>query len=144
MIEFFEPCTPPKATAQQQKVAIICGKVRKYDPKNVKDAKKMLSNLLSKHAPESPVEGEVMLEVEWRYPMRKSEPKRRREAAESKNLPCGTRPDCDNILKSFCDELTKAGFLHDDSQIADLRFKKCWSLQSGIYLKLTKIIDFMD
>ena len=44
-------CNPPTVTAQEKKVTIICGKPRFYEPKQLKDTKQMLINLLKDHAP---------------------------------------------------------------------------------------------
>lgn len=140
-MNFFIPCIPPKATAQQQKTAVIGGKVRKYDPANVKQAKQGLLTLLLQHQPDEPFAGPIKLEVEWHYPLRKSETKARRQLAAFKPLPCFTRPDCDNLLKAFCDQLTTARFMNDDAQIADVHFRKFWSQTPGIKVTITNISE---
>jgi hypothetical protein len=56
-------------------------------------------------------------------------------------IPCDTRPDCDNLCKILFDAMTRLGFWGDDSQIADLRFVKCWGDTAGIGVMADEISD---
>ena len=47
-----------------------------------------------------------------------------------------TKPDTDNLLKMLKDEMTKAGFWEDDSQVASEVVEKFWSEISGIYVEI--------
>lgn len=129
IIQFKIDCIPPKATAQQKKIAMIGGKPRMYDPKNVKSAKQDMLSLLTPHKPTVPFEGPVRLSIVWIYPWRKSEPKKNRTEGYK---PCDTRPDCSNLVKAFEDCMTRIGFWNDDSQVFDLKFSKYWGDKPGI------------
>lgn len=132
-LSFRLDCVPPKATAQQAKIAMIGGRPRKYDPANVKAAKSDLLNLLLPHAPSRPFEGPLKVSVCWEYPWRKSESKKARLAGSK---PCDTRPDIDNLCKSFFDAMTRARFWNDDSQVSSLVWRKMWSDDSGITVQI--------
>jgi crossover junction endodeoxyribonuclease RusA len=132
MIKFRIDCNPPKATSQQKGVMVIAGKPRYFKRKHVQQAEQDLTALLMPHRPAKPLCGPVRLMVVWAYPWRKSESKRNRARGW---LPCDTRPDCDNLSKLFCDAMTRLGFWGDDSQVADLRFRKQWSDHAGIYVE---------
>ena len=133
---FHVDCIPPKTTAQQKRFAKVGNFMRAYDPKKVKDARSLLVGLLATHRTEQPFMGPVSLNVTWAYPWRKSEPKKNRVNGWK---PCDTRPDCDNLLKAFCDALTSLSFWNDDSQIAEVRFQKRWSDRPGISVTIKSI-----
>lgn len=136
------PITPPKATAQQQKTAVIGGKPRRYDPKNVAAAKHTLLTLLLQHRPSSPIEGPVRLSVAWVYPFLKKHLNSKGELKEGifDGEPCVTRPDCDNLSKALCDQMTSAGYWRDDSQVALGSIAKCYGATPGIYIRIEPII----
>ena len=92
--------------------------------------------LLMPHRPLVPLEGAIFMEVDWVYPWRKSEPKKNRATGR---LPCCTRPDADNLMKFFADICQRLGFYLDDSQIADLRFRKWWGDSPGIGVKMGRV-----
>lgn len=135
-LSFWINCIPPKATAQMQKTAVINGHVRKYDPKNVKQAKSDLFSMLHPRSPEKPIEGPVRLSVVWAYPWRKSEPKKNRVNGWR---PCDTRPDCSNLTKALEDTMTRCGYWNDDSQVAALSFEKKWSDTPGIGITVERM-----
>lgn len=114
---------PPKATAQMAKFAARGGMVRKYDPPNVKAAKALLYAELSRIAPAEPYKGAHRLSIKWVNTYRKGEPKKNRVGL----IPNDKRPDYDNLIKGFQDEMTRAGFFTDDSIIYDGGLKKFWS-----------------
>lgn len=131
-IEFWVPCVPPKGT-HQQNVRIFRsadGKSFIGKSKTSKAARdeRSLLELMRPHAPDAPMAGPVRLRVTWRYPYRKSEPQKRRIG----NLPCNTRPDCDNLLKGLSDILTRLGFWTDDAQVSSVTFRKEWGSRPGI------------
>jgi len=140
MIDFFIPCNPPKSTAQgssrimkRKNGQMFVG--RCANSKAAK-AKANLLTLLHPHRPETPLEGPLLLVVDWRYAWRKSEPKKNR--AEGWKY-CDTRPDVDNLCKMLLDAMTTAGFWNDDSQIAKLSFTKEWSNYSGIGIRIQQL-----
>lgn len=138
MISFYIRCDPPRSTAQQQKTTCVGGKPRKYDPPQLRAAKQSILAMVTPYAPDEPLTGPLKITIKWCYPLRKSEPKKRRELAEFKDLPCNTRPDVDNLQKGFFDQMTKAGFWQDDSQLAHVDFYKCWGSKPGITVKIER------
>jgi Holliday junction resolvase RusA-like endonuclease len=42
-------------------------------------------------------------------------------------LPCGSKPDADNVAKLALDALVKAGVVWDDAGVVDLRVRKVWA-----------------
>ena len=140
MIEFFVTCIPPKST-QQHNVRIFRGKtgkafIGKSKTNKAAQAQQHLAALLSPHAPEKPLDGPLSMTVTWSYPWRKSEPKKNRIAGAR---PCDTRPDVDNLTKGLCDTMTRCGFWNDDSQIAELTFRKNWADRPGIQIAISKL-----
>lgn len=138
-ISFFIGCIPPKGT-HQQNVRIFKGKTgrsfigRSKTNKAARD-EQSLTQLLQPHAPDQPFQGPVTLQVTWDYPYRKSEPKKNR----GRPIPCDTRPDCDNLMKGLCDIMTRLAFWNDDSQVADVSFRKRWNEVPGIAISISPI-----
>lgn len=42
-------------------------------------------------------------------------------------LPCGSKPDADNVAKLALDALVKAAVVWDDALVVDLRCRKVWA-----------------
>ena len=110
-------CNPPTVTAQEKKVTIICGKPRFYEPKQLKDTKQMLINLLKDYAPNEPFSGALMLEVIWKFARNKS---------HKHNEWRTTKPDTDNLQKMLKDCMTKTGYWKDDAQVVVEHVEKLW------------------
>ena len=137
MIEFFIPCVPPKVTAQSATRILknkagnmFIGKIEKGLA-----TRNELMWLLAPHRPDTPFKNAVKLTVEWVYPYLKTTRKR----DIGKNIPCITRPDCDNLCKFLCDCLTRCRFWLDDSQVWSLNFSKYYSENCGIRIKIEEI-----
>ena len=137
-IEFWVECIPPKATAQASSMIMRRKDGTPFIGKAKRGAKTRdeLMTLLMPFRPIVPLDGSIYLEVDWVYPWRKSEPKKNRVDGK---LPCCTRPDADNLLKFFADILGRLGYYLDDSQIADLRFRKWWGDKVGIGVKMGRL-----
>ncbi len=135
MIKVILPIVPPKGTAQQQKTAVIGGKVRKYDPKSVKQAKALMTQLLAPHKPASPLEGALSLCLRFVYPYRVADRKNAQGADIFKN----TQPDCDNLTKGLQDVLEKLEYFNNDGQIAKLEVTKVWGMEPRIIVNLSKL-----
>lgn len=139
-IEFKLDCIPPKATAQGSS-RIMKRKngqmfVGKSANSNATKAKRMLMALMTPHVPSKPLDGPLMLEVQWGYPWRKSEPRKNRVRGYKH---CDTRPDADNLCKMLMDCLGGSGFFNDDGQIAKLNFSKWWCEHPGIWIKIEQL-----
>lgn len=125
-MEFFIPCTPPTATAQEKQVTIRNGKPVFYEPARLKQAKRELISWLAPHAPQSPMTGAVYLEVHWYFPCGKT---------HLDGSWRTTRPDTDNLEKMLKDCMTKTGFWHDDAQVVYEKVEKKWSSLPGIKIR---------
>jgi Holliday junction resolvase RusA-like endonuclease len=129
MITFHLPITPPKATSQTKRLVMVGGKPRFFAKKEHQSAENDLTLLCSRFAPAEPLTGPLMLRVDFVFPWRKSETKRRMALG---SVPNDSRPDCDNLVKLIADVLTKLRFYNDDGQVADLHVTKAWGDQVGI------------
>jgi Holliday junction resolvase RusA-like endonuclease len=136
MIQFHLPITPPKATSQTKRLVMVGGKPRFFAKKAHREAEDDLLTLCMPYAPPEPLQGPLALSVDFVFPWRKSESKRR---AAMGLLPCDTRPDCDNLVKLVGDVLTKLRFYGDDGQIADLHVRKFWGDRVGIRVGIEEI-----
>jgi Holliday junction resolvase RusA-like endonuclease len=136
MISFHLPIIPPKATSQTKRLVMIGGKPRFFATKGHQEAEHSLLALCAQHAPSDPLQGPLRLDVQFVFPWRKSETKRRRALGI---IPCDTRPDCDNLVKLVADVLTKLRFYGDDGQIADLSVSKAWGDRVGITINISSL-----
>ena len=136
MISFHLDIIPPTATSQTKRLVMVAGKPRFFPKKEHAKAESSLIALCKPHAPADPLDGPILLEVDFIFPWRASETKRRREW---KQLPNDKRPDCDNLVKLVGDVLTKLDFYNDDGQVADLRVRKFWGESPGIGIQISPI-----
>lgn len=137
-IAFHIPCVPPKSTHQQNVRIFRRGSkpfIGKSKTNKAAQAEASLIALLKPHAPLAAMQGALRLSVRWTYPYRKSEPKKNRLA----DLPCTTRPDCDNLTKGLQDIMSTLGFWNDDAQVAQLHFSKWWGEAPGIQVTVTQL-----
>ena len=129
---------PPRSTHQmRQRLYTVGGKARMYTSRTNKAAveSQTLLELIRPHRPAEPMTGPLRLCVSWYYPYRKSEPKKNR----TEDLWCDTRPDCDNLTKGLCNILTTLQFWGNDSQVANLQFKKKWVETPRIEILIRKL-----
>lgn len=136
MITFHIPITPPKATSQTKRLVMVGGKPRFFPKKEHQAAENDLMVLMAQHAPSSPMTGPLRLSVDFVFPWRKSETKRRMACGK---LPNDARPDCDNLVKLVSDVLTKLRFYGDDGQVSVLHVYKHWGDRVGITVSITPI-----
>ncbi|MBQ0113380.1 MAG: RusA family crossover junction endodeoxyribonuclease [Bacteroidales bacterium] len=135
MMEFFIKCNPPKTTAQATTRVFknkYTGKMFIGKSEKGRGVREELMALLRPYTPEKPIDKPIRMVVEWGYPYLKSVRKR----DIGKILPCTSRPDCDNLAKFFLDCLTRLGFWTDDSLVYDLRFRKFYTQDAGIGVKI--------
>lgn len=124
MIEFFCPMVPPRATAQQKRVA-AGGRV--YEDGALAEARDKLLGAFQPHAPSSPMDGALELELVFCFPTR---------GARRQFEPKTTRPDCDNMAKVPTDCLQRLGFIADDARIWHLDVRKVWADPAGIFVRI--------
>lgn len=140
MIAFHLPIVPPKATSQSagKRIAIINGRPMFFKNKAAAGAEHDLLVLCAPYKPTEPIAGPVRLQVDFVWPWRKSEPKRRLALGRVHHT---TKPDCSNVIKMLEDCLTKLGFWHDDGQVASLVVTKAWGDRVGIYVAIEAIAE---
>ena len=139
-MEFFIKCNPPKTTAQATTRIFknkYTGKMFIGKTDKAKSTREELMALLRPYVPEKPFGEPLQVVVEWGYPYLKSV----RKKDIGKMLPVITRPDADNLLKFLCDCMTRAGFWVDDSIVWDLRFRKFYTDNAGIGIKIEKFSE---
>lgn len=136
MIRFRLKITPPKTTSQTKRLVMIGGKPRFFAKKEHQAAENDLMSLCAAHAPSEPLSGPVRLRVDFVFPWRKSEAKKRIALGQ---IPNDARPDCDNLVKLIGDVLTKLRFYNDDGQVAQLHVTKCWGNNVGIAVQIENI-----
>jgi len=140
-ITIHAPCVPPKTTASSGQRVITnktTGKsfIGQYEKSKAKQAKNTLIGLLLPFQPADPLEGPVRIDVTWRHPWRKSEPKKNR--ADGWRW-CDKRPDADNLLKFLFDVLTTLRFWNDDGQAAQVIVNKEWGDEPGIHIEMEEL-----
>ena len=140
MIDFFVNCIPPKST-HQAALRILKRRdgtqfVGKFASSKGKHVQAELITLFTPYRPMTPMQGPIILIVNWNYPWRKSEKKINRARGI---MPCDVRPDCDNLAKFVCDIFTRLAFWNDDGQVYSLTFQKWWSDTPGIGIRIDPI-----
>lgn len=145
MIQFHLAIVPPKATSQSAGKRMVIPKDRNGRVvgrpmffKNTKSqgAENDLTMLCSQHAPEAPIEGPVRLHVDYVWPWRKTEPKKRVALGR---VPHTSKPDSSNAVKMLEDVLTKLRFWNDDGQVSELIVSKAWGDRVGITVTITPL-----
>ena len=122
MISFRLDCIP---TAQARvRHAVRCGHSVAYKSAGQKSAEAVLDVLLSKCAPEKPLDGPLVLEFVAGMSIPTSTPKKQREAMLRGEIAHTKKPDLDNMAKQLKDAMTRAGFWGDDKQVVALRCSK--------------------
>lgn len=132
-IEFFIPLEKiPTATGQQKKITWShkknCPII--YDAPLLREAKEIFKSNLYKYKPDKPLIGPLRLITKWCYGT-----KDKTKFGQYKD----TKPDTDNIIKAFKDQMTKLRFWEDDAQVASEITEKFWNDVVGIYVKLEKL-----
>ena len=127
MIEFFMNMKPPTATHQMKQVRVVNGKPKFYEPRRVAEARALYRAHLAAHRPDAPLTGPVQLVTKWCY-------ENRHKPTNDTNRYKPTKPDTDNMIKLLKDEMTRAGFWHDDAQVASEVTEKFWATPPGIYV----------
>lgn len=134
LMAFFAACDPTDSTAQQKGVRIVNGKPMFFTKAKVKKAEQQIARLFAPYVPPAPLEGPLVVEVEFIYPWRKGEAKSVK--GYWKCRPKDTKPDVENAFKSVGDQMTKLKFWGDDSQIARLVLVKVWADEPGIRVNI--------
>lgn len=113
---FYLHITP---TAQQRpRHARVGGHDVTYKSKGQKANECLLEACLFPYVPQKPFIGPVELSFCAIFPVPRSWPKKRREAALRGKIWHTSKPDTDNLAKQLKDAMTRMGFWADDRQVA--------------------------
>ena len=118
---------------------VVRGRPMFFKSNHAKEAEGDLMSLCAPYAPKEPLQGAVALYVDFTFPWRKSEPKRRIALGR---VPHTSRPDCSNLIKMIEDVMTKLRFWTDDSCVAHLVISKGWGDNVGISVEVVQIPEF--
>lgn len=130
MIEFFMAMRIPTTTHQMHKVSKSSGKIRFYEPQELRDARNKFRAYLGKYRPGKPLRGALRLSTKWLFPPGKS---------HKPNTWKTTRPDTDNLIKLLRDCMTAEGFWQDDAQVASELTEKFYGEHEGIYVRVEEM-----
>lgn len=140
MIQFFANGIPkgqprPRAFARKLGEKFVA---RMYDAGTAEAWKSQVAAVALSHRPRSPVEGPVILRLEFRFPRPKSLCRRKDPDGE---MPHIAKPDVDNAAKCVMDVLTQlGGFWRDDAQVATLIVSKVYcakdSSAAGVHVEI--------
>lgn len=136
MITFHLPIVPPKTTHQAKKIVRVGGFTKLADKPELREVVSDYMTLLRPYVPAKPFEGAIILNLEFTFPWRKSEPKRNRVF---RTMPHTSKPDWDNMAKTLVDVMVKLGFMRDDAQIFDSRVRKLWGDEVGINITIEEV-----
>lgn len=127
MIDFTVPGAPqgkgrPRATTVQ-------GKARLFTPDKTVAYESLVALFGAQAMAGRPLlAGAVRVRVVATFPIAKSWPKARREAAETGKAPHTSKPDADNIMKAVADGLNGVCWV-DDSQISESCIRKTYGTE---------------
>ena len=134
LIHFVEPMRIPTVTQQEHKIGVNrkTGKSYIYDSQEIKNARMKFRSHLLQHRPPEPLNGALSLSVTWLF----HDNSNNHKDLEYKT----TRPDTDNMIKMFKDELVRCGFFQNDAQIAVEVNKKLWTKEvEGIIVDIARL-----
>lgn len=127
---------PGEAQAQMRpRATTINGQVRMYDHKKSRNYKSYVQEVAAPHMPDKPIEGPIEMKVTVYKGLLKSfNKKKRQEALDGILLPT-SRPDADNLAKSFMDALNGMAY-KDDSQIVTLIAEKRYAEEPYVFIEI--------
>ena len=126
MIEIWIPGKPPTATSQE-KGRSAAGAW--YKPAKLRAAEQWYLWGLRSSRPSAPLEGAVILSVEFRFPAGRD---------HKDGEPKITRPDTDNMVKALKDCMTRLGFWTDDAQVCMETVRKSYAAEPGVRIIVSK------
>jgi Holliday junction resolvase RusA-like endonuclease len=125
--EFFAPLKKiPTVTHQDKIISVKNGKPIIFDSHNLKEAKEVFKTGLISHIPGKMLNAPIGVEIIWCFPL-------------EKNKVDGDyytkKPDVDNLVKAFIDQMTKLNFWKDDSHVSRVVSEKRYNSICGVYVK---------
>lgn len=130
---------PGDAQAQMRpRATTIGGSVRMYDHPKSKQYKKHVQKAAAPYLPQKPLTGALSMKVTVYRGFLKSFSKRQRVDAEGGLLLPVTRPDVDNLAKTFMDALNGLAYI-DDSQIVTLIAEKKYAEFARVEIEIFEV-----
>jgi len=127
MYNIFLEMDPPTSTSQENKTAVVNGRIMHYKSKGAKQTFSVLTAALKPFTPPVPFDCPLRVTCCWKFKASKTHP-----AGTWKT----TRPDIDNLQKALYDVMTRLGYWKDDSLICCEIVSKMYSDQPGIDISI--------
>jgi len=129
-VEAFLPMVPPRVTHNDLEVhhhgkAVTIGKSAE-----LREAEDALGARVARVAPGSPLVGPLRLQVRFCWPTGTS---------HRQGEPMRSKPDADNLLKTFQDVLARCRVIADDKDVVDLSVAKAWADPAGIWFRVEEL-----
>lgn len=136
-LQFFLPMKkPPTVTNQAKELHAFMRNGKPcavlHDTPELKNAKAKFHAALKPYAPANPFHGPVQLVVKWCFPI--EDPKKQWNGKWKT-----TKPDTDNLMKAFKDQMTRLHFWDDDAQVTSEISQKFWAKTPGIFVQITPL-----
>ena len=122
-MDIFLEMDPPTSTSQENKTAVVNGRIMHYKSKGAKQTFSTLTAALKPFAPAVPMDGPIHLTVVWKF---------RANKLHKTGTWRTSRPDTDNLQKALKDVMTRLGYWVDDSRVCYEIVGKLWSDYPGI------------
>lgn len=130
MIEFFEPMIPPNTTHNAMEIRKRGDKTFLGKSEALLDAEIKWEAHLGQFAPEKPLTGPLRADLRLCWPT---------DCKHYQGEPKDTKPDLDNVEKTFWDVCERLGYYKGDQQVVAKQVSKCWADPAGVYLRLEEI-----
>ena len=123
MYNIFLEMDPPTSTSQENKTAVVNGRIMHYKSKGAKQTFSLLTSALKPFVPPVPFDVPLRVTCCWKF---------RANKTHKPGTWKVTRPDIDNLQKALYDVMTRLGYWTDDSLICCEIVSKMYSDQPGI------------
>ncbi len=124
---------PPKTTHHSKRIARMGKFSRLVDTPALVSARETWIAVLRPFAPSAPLVGPIRATLELVWPWRKGDAMKIRKNGP---IPCGVKPDCDNMAKTIFDIMALLGYFSNDAQIYSLVVEKWFDSVPGIRFNL--------
>lgn len=125
MIEFTVP--GPPGTQRRSRLFTAGGRARAAKHPTTLREQARVREYAEGVRPEKPLQGPLRVSIHAAFPVARSWPAWRQEAAIKGAVQHTARPDADNVGKLVLDALTQSGWWRDDSQVVELTVRKVYS-----------------
>ena len=135
-VQCFLPTPPPNVTHNDLKAFVTyvngraMAKIRKSD--RLKAEEDRLRPYIAKIRPSEPLSGKLRETVKVVWPT---------NGEHEQGEPKETKPDADNVIKTFNDLLESCHVIENDAMVCDLRVQKMYGDPAGIWVRVEEIED---